>query len=112
MSEQKALHIALSEHFEAAAAPQAAVVGGDSVMGFPALSDATIGGALALIKAWMLNASKAGLLPSKEDVLKMVDDAFDKYIAPHKPFAGHPFVTQLAKAGLAALVSAAYDAID
>lgn len=105
------LQKALQEHFETALAPQAAAVDGVAMMGFPGLSDATIGGVLDLVQAWLSDALNAGLLPTKPELLEMVADVFDQYIAVNPPLSGRPFLTKIARMGLLAATEALYDAV-
>lgn len=81
-------------------------------MGFAdGVADATLGGALELIKLWLSDAVNAGLLPTKPELLEMAENTFDTYLAPSPPLAGRPFLTKMARMGFLAAVSALYDAI-
>ena len=81
----------------------------DSAMASPPLGvESTISNLLDVIKQWL---EASDIIPSRDDVLKLVGDAFDTYIAVRPPFAGHPVITKLARAGLLSAVAALYDAV-
>lgn len=102
------LQKALQEHFETALAPQAAAVDGVAMMGFPGLSDATIGGMVQIIEGWLGDALNADLIPTEEEAIAIVETAFNTFIAPRVG----PVVERILLLGLKALVSSVYERIE
>lgn len=100
------LRSTLNEHFEATLST---VTTSDS-RGFDmheiGIVDASIGGILEVVKSWL---SAADVLPSKEDVLKFVGEAYDQYISPK--LEQRPIINSLVRQGLLAAVGVLYDSL-
>lgn len=102
---QTTLQSAIQDCLEKSMGPCAATVDGVSVMGFPGVSDETLRNLIQVVEAWLGDAVNAGLLPSKEEALAIVEAAFKTYLAASMG----PIMAKLMWLGIKSLVSSFYD---